>query len=143
MRRLALTVALVAASCGVAIPPPTLAVPLGTNDFGEYALLVYDDSGLVTGGLAEALPAFGTSGIVASPERQELHVAWTGGACSHRPTLRVSGTSASLRLEVANPMDPQLPFVPISCPAVGIPFGLTLSLSEPVGEDAVTLEVSH
>ena len=123
--------------------PPTLVVPLGANDFGQYALLVYDDSGLVTGGRAEPPPDIGMSGIVASPERQELHIAWIGGACAHRPTLRVSGTAASLRLELTNPPDPRLPFVPISCPAVGIPLGVTLSLSEPVGEEAVTFEVSH
>lgn len=140
-RALALAAVLVAASCGSAGPPPSLVAPLGTNDFGQYALLVYDDSGLVTGGRAlHQGPGRHLSGVVAFPERQELEIGWTGGACAHRPTLRLSGTSASLRLVISNPTEPQLPFV--GCPAVGIPFAITLSLAEPVAQDAVVLEVS-
>lgn len=129
---------------GLPLTPPTQIVDLAQNDFGRFVLLVYDASGLVTGGRpAQSRP--GASGAVtAVPERQELEVAWTGGACSHQPTLEVSGDSSALRLVVRNPQDPQLlPFLPMACPAVGILLRVTLSLTEPVEQDAIGIEVSY
>ena len=135
-------VTLAAMSCGPAGPAPSLIVPLRTNGIGEYALLVYDDTGLVTGGRArEQQPGLATDGVLAFSERQELEIGWTGGACAHRPTLRVSGTAAFFQLVIDNPQEPQLPFV--SCPAVGIPLGVTLSVREPVTQAAVTLEITY
>jgi hypothetical protein len=137
-----MSAALLAVSCAVGVAPPSLVVPLGRNDFGDYTLVVYDDTGLVTAGRAnEQPPRRGTSGVVASPERRELELAWIGGACAHRPTLRVSGTSASLQLALSNTPEPQLPFV--GCPAVGLPFAVTLSLTEPVADGAAILEVTY
>jgi hypothetical protein len=124
------------------VPPPSFVVPLVVNDFGDFVLLVYDDSGLVTGGRAlEQGPGFGMDGVVAVPERQELDISWTGGACAERPRLHVSGNSAALRLVISNPTFSRLPF--LGCPAVGIPLAATLSVSEPVADDAVKFEVSH
>ena len=139
MRAAILSLALVACTPFVA---PSLVVPLGTNDWGDFALLVYDDSGLVTSGrAAERRPSMASDEVIALPERQELDIGWTGGACSHRPTLQLSGDSSALRLVIRNPNDEKL--LPVSCPAVGIPLWVTLSLSEAVAQDALALEVSY
>jgi len=82
--------------------------------------------------------------VFVRPERNELEIAWIGGACSHRPTVTLSGTSAALHIEVDNPPDPNfLPFLPIACPAVGLPAGVTLSLREPIAPAAVAFEISR
>jgi hypothetical protein len=108
-------------------------------------LLVYDGSGLVTAARsADRQPGAVGDGVVAFPERNELEIGWTGGACSHRPTLTVTGDASALHLSLANPDDPQpLPFLPIGCPAVGIPLAATISLHEPVAQDAVSIEVNY
>ena len=92
-------------------------------------------------GEREQQPGLGRDGVVALPERQELEIGWTGGACAHRPTLHVTGDPASLRLVISNPPEPQLPFV--SCPAVGISLAVTLSVSQPVAQGAVEFDVSY
>jgi hypothetical protein len=147
MRRNAAVVALaatVAASCG-SIGNPDFQVPITSPGGDSYTLLVYDDSGLVTG--ARSAPwdrAAPSNTAVAQPETQEVDINWTGGACHHQPTLEVSGQAMHLRLEVRNPSDPQwLPFLPIACPAVGVPLRIILSLSEPVQPIATDLEVIY
>jgi hypothetical protein len=120
-------------------------VPLEPSDWGQHTLLIYDDSRLVTAARsAQRQPGAAREGVTAFPERNKLEIGWTGGACSHRPTLIVTGDASALRLTVANPDDPQaLPFLPIACPAVGIPLAATISLREPVAQDAVSIEVNY
>jgi hypothetical protein len=147
MRRwsaLALLLALIGASCGLGLALPSHTVPLGANDWGDYELLVYDQSGLVVGGGAlrrDERAQLDLDGLVALPERKELEIGWIGGACSHRPTLHVSGSATSLRLVLRNPPDER--FFPVACPAVGIPLAVVLSVAEPVTQQHVTLEVQH
>lgn len=120
--------------------PGSLVVPLASNEWGEFALHVYDASGFVVSGrAAEPRPTNGTDEVFAVPERREVEIAWTGGACSHRPTLVVTGNSLGLRLVVRNPHDETL--LPISCPSVGIALRVVLSLNQAVAQDAITLEV--
>jgi hypothetical protein len=112
---------------------------------GDFAALVFDSTGLVTGGryLDRGDGPWPGETAIARPERSEIDIAWTGGACSHRPTVTLSGTSAALHIGVDNPPDPNfLPFLPIACPAVGLPAGVTLSLREAVAPAAVDLEIS-
>lgn len=141
--KIALLTATVLACSGVV--PPSFVVPLRPNEWGDYALLVYDGSGLVTNArAAERRPGVAPQDVIAAPDRMELEVGWTGGACSHRPILEITGNSDALRLVIANPNDPQpLPFLPISCPAVGVPLRVTLLLNDPVTQEAVSVEVTY
>lgn len=123
---------------------PTAGVPIAANGWGEYSLLLHDASGIVTGLRGGGVPPAGRDGAVAVPERSEVEVRWTGGACSHQPVLEVAGSANDLRMVIRNPHDPQpLPFLPISCPAVGVPLGVVLVLSEPVAQNAIQLEVMY
>lgn len=139
VRLLAVALLVFAAGCGGA--RPTLTVPLEISWDGDFELLVYDASGLVTGARQAETASFGLSSVTARPDQSEIDVSWTGGACSHRPTAMVSGTPDALRIEVDNADDPNLvPFLPIACPAVGLPFTVTLSVSAPVAQEAITFE---
>jgi hypothetical protein len=120
--------------------PPTLTVPLPDNDFGSFALNVYDDTGLVVAGQAsdEGLGGSSDPAVAAIPERSVLVLGWTGGACSHRPYLEVRGDAQSLDLAIA-PEPFEMSLAPVQCPAVGIPFEVTLTLSEPVEQANIEL----
>jgi hypothetical protein len=137
---LLLTVLLVAGCAARALPyPPTLSVPLPENEFGTFQLDIYDDSGLVLSGRPgdQVLGGFAAVDVVAIPERSELLITWTGGACGHRPFVEIRGTSEDLRLVVApNPAEYSL--APVSCPAIGIVSSATLSLAEPVSQENIT-----
>lgn len=123
------------------LPAPTLAVPLSAPEWGEFVLHVYDDTGLITSGRQNDEPAR-PGGATAFPERQELDLNWAGGACNHRPILKVTGNEADLRLELEQgPSDPSFPL--LQCAAVGILLGVTLSLSAPVAQEALTLQVVY
>ena len=139
-----LAIASLVLACGSG-QPPDLVVPLETNAVGDWQLLVFDDSGLVTGGRSVAVrPGERSDGVVAFPDRRELEMTWTGGACSHSPTLVVDGDPVKLRLTVRNPDDPNwLPFLPIGCPSAGVPLTVTLVVSEPVQQDALEIEVVY
>jgi hypothetical protein len=139
LRTALLALAFVASGCGG--PRPTVVVPLVIEWGGDFALLVYDASGLVTGARQAENPSFGLDSATARPGQSEIDVSWIGGACSHRPTASVSGTAEAFRIEITNVADTNLvPFLPIACPAVGLPFTVTLSLSAPVAQDALAFE---
>jgi hypothetical protein len=110
-------------------------------DWGDnFTVLVFDTSGLITGGRQFRTidgPHPGGS-AAARPDRSEIDVAWIGGACTHRPTVTIAGTAQSLLITVDNVQDELLPFQ--GCPSIGLPFGVTLSLSAPVAQEAITLE---
>lgn len=67
---------IVAVACGPRfIGQPSLVLPLDRNEWGEYTLLVYDDSGLVTTARsAQWQPGTSSEAVIAFPERQELEV---------------------------------------------------------------------
>jgi hypothetical protein len=141
-RAIAYLALLVVAGCGFGGPHPTIVIPMGTNAFGDYATFVYDETGLVTSGqVLVRPPAADVEGVVAVPERSQLEIRWLGGACAHRPTVHLTGNANALSIVVANPADPQLLPGPVACPAVGIRFGITLSLSMPVQQDAVSIDL--
>jgi hypothetical protein len=126
-------------------PPADFDVPLTSPGGDAYRLLIYDGSGLVTAARSnQCFPDCRTDEVLALPERLELEIGWTGGACHHQPTLEVAGDSAHLRVDVRNPADPNwVPFLPIGCPAVGVPLRVTLSLAEPVEGIVIDLEVHY
>ncbi|MEP7159076.1 MAG: hypothetical protein ABI797_06590 [Chloroflexota bacterium] len=132
----ALAISLVACG-GIPPTPPTHIVNLAHNDFGDFVLLVYDDSGLVTNALSSDQQ---NQPVVANPDRNELTVSWTGGACAHGPKLAITGDASALSLELdAAPF--QFSAVPVACPAIGLLFAVTLSLDEPVEQDALNLKL--
>lgn len=134
-----LILVMVAAGCGA--PRPTVTVPLEIGWDGDFALLVYDESGLVTGARQAEIEFSGLSAATSRPDDHQIDISWTGGACSHRPTAHVSGTADAFRIELVNNADVNLvPFLPIGCPAVGLPFSVTLSLTAPVAQPAVAFE---
>src|SRR5687768_11088521 len=132
----------VLASCSGARPPipPTHVVALPANEWGQFALDVYDSTGLLTEGraLEAAGQGAGDASVVARPELSEIGVAWVGGACSHRPILNIRGEVTDLQLEIV-PSPAEFNLAPVACPAVGILFGATLTLAQPVEQAAVTI----
>ena len=132
-----------AIGCGGLFPPsePTFEVhnPGGHRDF---TLRVVDLSGLVTAARdADTFPpATADAQATIGPGNNDLTIRWIGGACHFAPTVTVSGTTESLHLLLEPDAGPGLPFF-ASCPAVGILFGVTITLTMPVEQDAITLEV--
>lgn len=137
-----LVLALLAAGCEALPPGNVLETPAG-HDLGDFTLRVVDQSSLVVSIRSERFdpPIARDAEARAFPERRELEVGWLGGACHFRPTLTVAGTAEALHLTLEPDAGPGLPFF-ASCPAVGIFFGLTLTLSVPVDQAAITLEVN-
>ena len=129
--------ALAVIGCGAATP----ALPIAQNEFGQFSLQMNDQSGLVDAVRPVEPDSVGPHGAVAMPEPKEIEIRWLGGACAHVSVLNVTGSAQDLSVEVRTPNDPQLlPFLPVSCPAVGVPMGVVLSLSEPVAANAIDFE---
>ena len=142
----AVVASLALASCSLG-PAPTLTIPLDRKWGGGFSVLVYDSSQLVAAGrqlMFDGSAHFGDS-VVAHPERNELDLTWTGGACSHHPTINISGTADALVIELANGRDPgPIPFIRIeNCVLVGIFMGVTLTLKAPVEQQAIEYEFSQ
>jgi hypothetical protein len=136
-----LFIALLVVGCGGIPPtPPTQTVVLREqSDFGRFVLLIYDDSGLVqSASSAERPEAPSNPQATAAPERNEIALAWTGGACAHGPKLHITGDASALTLELdTKPFE--FSVVVVDCPLIGLALGVTLTLSAPVAQDALTL----
>lgn len=143
--RLGLLVALTIVSCNPLARPPTHSVPMLENEFGAFTLLVYDSTGLVVGAQRlergeAAAPAFDPV-VTAFPDRNAVEVAWIGGACTHQPTLALTGDATTLVLQLEPETAEGKPLFGGLCPAIGLGFAVTLSLGAPVEQGAITLEV--
>jgi hypothetical protein len=143
----AIVAALVVASCSLGAAP-TLTIPLDIPWGPGFSVLVFDTSRLVAGG--RQLPANNAgdfmSAAIAHPERNEIDINWTGGACTHHPTVSLTGTANDLAIKVGTPSDPgPIPFIPIEkdCPLIGLFMGVTLTLSAPVEQQAITARFSQ
>jgi hypothetical protein len=137
-----LILAAVVLACA-ATETPDHQVPLTSPGGEAYNLLVFDETDLVTGGESAVWRRDAPSESVTTlPDAHQLEVQWTGGACEHTPTLRVTGGPGAVHFIVNNPEDPNwLPFLPVACPAVGVPLTVKLTFSLPVQPDPVPLEV--
>jgi hypothetical protein len=140
-RVLLVAFALMVAACG-GIPKtaPTHIVALAQDYNGEqFLLLVYDGSGLVTSIASSDAPhAASDAQAIADPAKDEIALTWIGGACAHSPKLGVKGDATALTLELdVSPFDFSL--VPQDCPAIGLFFAVTLTLAQPVEQQALTL----
>lgn len=139
----ALGVVLTLGGCG---PAPTLSVPLNISYAGDFTALIFDSTGLVVGGrpLASGDWPSPDGNVLVRPDKAEIDIAWTGGACSHRPTITVSGTKDALKVTVAEPQDfNPFFFLPVGCPAVGLLEGVTLSLDQAVQPGDVNLDITY
>lgn len=134
-----IVIAAIIASCGlVGGPPPTVLVRTH-NAFGDFAIGVYDHSGLVIDArLVE--DERGDDDVIARPETRELVIRWTGGACADSPRIDIDGTPTNLGIALRPSMDHSLRLF-VACPAVGIPFAVSLSLTEAVAQTDVRLTV--
>ena len=136
----AFVTAMALAACSLG-PAPTLTIPLDINRDPGFSALIFDSSQLVAAGrqlMFDGSAHFGDS-VVAHPERNELDLTWTGGACSHHPTINISGTADALVIELANGRDPgPIPFIPIeNCILIGLFMGVTITLKAPVEQQAI------
>jgi hypothetical protein len=136
---LALIVVALMATLVACVPPN--GVVLRSGEWGTHTLLVDDRTGL----LAEVRAATWETGVpldeaTVSEDGMPITIHWTGGACEHSPTLTVSGDAAALSLVVRNPPDETIG-PPAPCPAVGIPLGAVLTLSEPVVRRNVSVDL--
>jgi hypothetical protein len=116
---------------------------------GEFSIGIDDDSGLV----ADAVQApredltSNEAVVLADPESHELVVTWVGGACAHNPRIEVSGSVDALSVVLFPDADNSIQIDPppgmpeLECPAVGLFFGVTLSLRESVAQEAIDFEV--
>jgi len=120
--------------------PPTLVIPLPENEWGRFQFDVYDDTGLVVSGEAgdQTLGGHEPAGVTAIPESNQIVINWTGGACGHRPFANLRGNAAALDITIA-PDPLEIGLAPVSCPAVGIISSATLTLSEPVAQENITV----
>jgi hypothetical protein len=130
---------IVLACGGIPKTAPTQIVDLMENSSGDFVLLVYDESGLVVNAVGvDAGPEASTAQAIAHPEMNEITVSWMGGACAYGPQLAIKGDAAALTLELDRaPLEFSL--VTKDCPAIGLFFAVTLTLSEPVAQNAASL----
>lgn len=132
----------VVVGCDPFAAAPSLTVPV--PEHGEFVINVFDSSGLVT---AARVPVRDTpqgldAEVTADPANNELTLRWLGGVCHFGPAVTVSGIAAELHVLLEPDAGPGLPFF-ASCPAAGFFFGLTLTLTEPVQQEAVSVEVDR
>ena len=140
-----LAVAVIACSATRPPLPPTLSIQLPSNEWGDFTLDVYDESGLVTGGRSgeQSLGGVTPTKATVSPDGMELAVDWTGGACSHRPLLFVRGDAEKLDLVIVpSPVELSLA-PPEGCPAIGILSSAAVTLSQPVPQENVAIETQQ
>ena len=120
--------------------PPTLTVQLPQSEYGTFALLIYDETGLVQEGQSVAV----TDGaipaeVTVEPAGNVLTVTWTGDSCSHQPYLRLRGDATDLDLIIA-PMPIEMSMTPaLRCKPVGLLSSTTLVLDEPVTRENVSI----
>lgn len=119
-------------------PRPTTTVGL-TVDQQEYMLRIFDDTGLVT---SVEQDSFGLEDPAAPGEARAtgntVKLAWIGGPCSLEPTLGLAGRADRLLLL----LEPDAGLGTAGdCEAIALQFGVKLTVSEPVTQDALYLEV--
>lgn len=146
--RLAVMLALVSACASVdvapTIRPPGVFTVDARNPSGAFTVWVFDNSGLVTGARRWEDPGQAMSAAnqvaVASPESSEVAVGWVGGICYHGPTVTVDGPNDGLIFTV-RPDEGTGPRPGTGCPDIGVFFGVVLTLSAPVTQEHVAVEV--
>ena len=78
---------------------------------------------------------------VANPAASTLEVAWLGGACRFGPTVELTGDVDDVLVSIHASAGGGLP-PGIECPAVGVFYGVTISLTQPVDQDSFRINYS-
>jgi hypothetical protein len=139
----AITVALALAGC-VSWQPDHSAkatlfhvLPSSGND---VVMWVVDETGLVAAvrEAARVQPGALDASAEARPDVKEIDVRWFGGVCHHGPTVTLTGSSGALHVTVQPDVGPGPLFG--MCPGAGVDYGVTLTLSEAVAQDAIELD---
>lgn len=151
MKALAALAALaLAAACSSGLEPSIPAVgnvfsaEISREHFGTITVFVRDDIGVVTA--VRKVPANELEGpptgatVVADPATRSLLVSWVGGACRFGPTVTLSGALPDLLITVDPNGGTGLP-PGIACDAIGLLYGVAISLSEPVEQRALSVEL--
>ncbi|MCJ7779492.1 MAG: hypothetical protein MUQ27_01575 [Acidimicrobiia bacterium] len=136
------SVVFLVAGCGGSVQEPQFAV-------GVVGPAVLDEAGIVAdweliGGPDEELPLqyqlgfnendFGV--VSAAPESTELVVSWSAVPCQLEPVAQVTSPNGGIHIEVTpgpNPVE--------HCAAMAIGYGFRLTLTEPLGDRAVTAKL--
>lgn len=112
------------------------------NTEGSSLVQVVDMTGLVTNVLEVRSTRFDDdAAVVALPEPKIVNVSWFGGACD-LSTLWIEGDAGQMVLKVAVRQGAATP-PGAECPASGHRHGVSLSLSQPVDQAAVSIEVGQ
>ncbi|MEA2677464.1 MAG: hypothetical protein QOJ81_1605 [Chloroflexota bacterium] len=114
-----------------------------SNEHGQFIVWVIDNSGLVSSARRwhDAALGFGGEHVIAAanPDSSEVAAAWLGGVCYHGPTLTVDGSSDGLDMTV-RPHEGEGPPDGF-CNFLGVTYGVVLSLSAPVAQDNVSVDL--
>lgn len=96
---------------------------------------VVDETGLVLAASEAPRASVDDVSVEARPDLNEIVVRWFGGVCHHGPTVTLTGSPESLHITVQPDAGPGPSFG--ACPAVGVFYGVTLTLSDPVVHEAI------
>lgn len=125
-------------SPGTSVPPPPQLVVRS----GEHisTLTILDETGLVTGfadgAPVEAVRAISDVAVANVPGRASaLGVAWVALPCETNPTLVIFANRGRLQMILDRG-----PRVPAECDSLGVIYGITLELFEPVAAQIVDIE---
>ena len=152
MRWLIAVLAAGALACNAVMPTPTVtqSTPFPTAEAGRWVVMtegsslvqVVDTTGLVTNVIKAHITELDQdAAVVALPDQQMINVTWFGGACD-LSTLWIEGDANQVVMNIATRQGAATP-PGAECPAVGASHGVSLSVSQPVDQAAVSINVGQ
>ena len=131
--------AVLIAGCALGQPAGIQVTLPAVDPWDPLPVTVVDNAGIVAG----AAPADGSFTNEDTDERaveigmlpgrdDAIQVDWTGGACDDRATVTIDPEGDTFRIATHTMQD----LTALSCPAVGIPRSLVLTLTGPMDADA-------
>lgn len=150
--RMLIAAVLLISGCASNATIPTLGVEPGTfavdvsSERGVFTIWVTDHTGLVVGArkLLEAGRMNQASDVtaVAAPETNEVAVGWIGGVCYHGPTITIDRAETGLMI-VVRPDEGSGPGLGKGCIDLGLYYGVVLTLTEPVEQSDLTVQLAR
>jgi hypothetical protein len=101
---------------------------------GPFTFALIDASGLVVDCRVASTRTIGVDSHieVTNTAPDVIDLVWLEGACSDQARVEVTGETNALNILI------RLDTLPFECPAIGLPYKLTLTLSEPVASENVS-----